>query len=592
MYQHIDPAIGASTHSHGTDIRGNIKIFYTVIIDHGNLVGDGQVNVSHIDSGSAPITEFIRSDGSGGAVWAEPPSGGGGGGTDDQTAAEVTVDTTNFSRNLTAADDSVQDALETIDGFTQYQGAWQQASWPAGVIVTRSGIAYLSLVNNNTEIPTPAAEGWSGLPEGYIYRGEAPVAATVYNYGHIVFSPTTDNYYFFTSTISASVARADIPTHVNFSPVTHKLTNAEATDDLSTVYGAVTGELIAGAVAAHEDVANSAALVYTQNTRNLALTIGRTVGASLSTQVVIPALTQAQAEDDASTVPGLVTGELMAQAVAAGGGGGGGGGGSTDRIVLLDGETYSPGAARNFDFTEDIPARHLLTFEIVGTATGYAIMLSDDLLALTAQSGGPSTSANSYPMYTRNHSNSLPTQNQGNSWLVWREDADSIYFRESRGSGGTLTITATPLGGGSTGGQQAAAGRTLVQRNIITARTPLAEFSFTTDWGLVSGTAPTFTAIPKADFDRIELGFYVNSAFTYPIVLTRAMVTEMGPTPDPLTVGLVDSDTIPGAFLTFRTNATFDSREPVLLSPKYGFMQARSSANRCGVFVAHERQLR
>ena len=261
----------------------------------------------------------------------------------------------------------------------------------------------------------------------------------------------------------------------------------------------------------NEDVANSAALVYTQNTRNLALTIGRTVGASLSTQVVIPALTQAQAEDDASTVPGLVTGELMAQAVAAGGGGGGGGG-STDRIVLLDGETYSPGAARNFDFTEDIPARHLLTFEIVGTATGYAIMLSDDLLALTAQSGGPSTTANSYAMYTRNHTNSLPTQNQGNSWNVWREDADSIYFRESRGSGGTLTITATPLGGGTTGGQQAAAGRTLVQRNIITSRTPLAEFSFTTDWALVSGTAPTYTAIPKADFDRIELGFYVNSA--------------------------------------------------------------------------------
>ena len=79
VYQHIDPAIGASTHSHGTDIRGNIKIFYTLIIDHGNLVGDGKVNVSHIDSGSAPITEFIRSDGSGGAVWAEPPSGGGGG---------------------------------------------------------------------------------------------------------------------------------------------------------------------------------------------------------------------------------------------------------------------------------------------------------------------------------------------------------------------------------------------------------------------------------------------------------------------------------------------------------------------------------
>ena len=156
-----------------------------------------------------------------------------------------------------------------------------------------------------------------------------------------------------------------------------------------------------------------------------------------------------------------------------------------------------------------------------------------------------------------------------------------------------ISVLLTQLGGGSTGGQQAAAGRTLVQRNIITSRTPLAEFSFTTDWGLVSGTAPTYTAIPKADFDRIELGFYVNSAFTYPIVLTRAMVTEMGPTPDPLTAGLVDSDTIPGAFLTFRTaTATFDAREPVLLSPKYGFMQARSAASRCGVFRAHERQRR
>ena len=146
-------------------------------------------------------------------------SGGGGVGTDDQTAAEVTVDTTNFNRNLTAADDTVQGALETIDGFTQYQGAWQQAAWPAGVIVTRSGIAYISLVNNNTEIPTPASTQWSGLPEGFTYRGEAPVLATNYNYGQVVLEPNTDVYYYFTSTISASVARADIATHANFQAI-------------------------------------------------------------------------------------------------------------------------------------------------------------------------------------------------------------------------------------------------------------------------------------------------------------------------------------------------------------------------------------
>ena len=215
VYQHIDPAVGASTHSHDTQIRGNIKIFYTLILDHGQLVGDGNVNAGHIDSESAAVTDFLGSDGAGGAVWKAPPAGGGGG-TDDQTATEVPVDTTNFSRNLTAADATVQDALETIDGFTQYQGAWQQASWPAGVIVTRSGIAYISLVNNNTQIPTPASTQWAGLTEGFTYRGEAPVLATNYNYGHVVKNPDTGAYYYFTSTISASVARADIATHANF----------------------------------------------------------------------------------------------------------------------------------------------------------------------------------------------------------------------------------------------------------------------------------------------------------------------------------------------------------------------------------------
>ena len=154
--------------------------------------------------------------------------GGGGGGTDDQTAAEVTVDTTNFSQNLSSTDDSVQEALETIDSFSQYQGAWQQASWPAGVIVTRSGIAYISLVNSNTQIPTPSSTQWSGLPEGYTYRGDATVAAVNYNYGHIVRDPSTDNYYIYTSTISAEVTRADIPTHASFAPLARDLSRQDA----------------------------------------------------------------------------------------------------------------------------------------------------------------------------------------------------------------------------------------------------------------------------------------------------------------------------------------------------------------------------
>ena len=46
VYQHINPGVGQSTHSHDTEIRGNIKIFYELILDHGNLVGDGNVNAA------------------------------------------------------------------------------------------------------------------------------------------------------------------------------------------------------------------------------------------------------------------------------------------------------------------------------------------------------------------------------------------------------------------------------------------------------------------------------------------------------------------------------------------------------------------
>ena len=278
VYQHIDPAVGASTHSHGTDVRGNFKIFYTLIIPHGSLVGDGNVNAAHIDSESAADGEVLTSDGDGGAAWeaatgtddqtaAEVPvtatgfTGNlsvtdddvqtalgtidgldlGSGGTDDQTAAEVPVDTTDFSQNLTATDDTVQAALETIDGFTPYQGAWQQASWPAGVIVTRSGIAYISLVNANTQIPTPASTQWAGLTEGFTYRGEAPVLATNYNYGHVVLDPDTYIYYFFSSTISASVARADIAGHANFQPFSDLGSGVGGGYGAWTAIGSVTG---------------------------------------------------------------------------------------------------------------------------------------------------------------------------------------------------------------------------------------------------------------------------------------------------------------------------------------------------------------
>ena len=76
VYNHINPAVGASTHSHGSSIRGNIKIFYTLIVDHGQYVGADNVGVDHIDSGDSDNGEVITSDGAGGATWEEPAAGG------------------------------------------------------------------------------------------------------------------------------------------------------------------------------------------------------------------------------------------------------------------------------------------------------------------------------------------------------------------------------------------------------------------------------------------------------------------------------------------------------------------------------------
>ena len=77
IYRHEDPAIGNNTHSHGTSIRGNLRLYYSVTIDHGSLIGSGRVNAAHIDSGSALATQFLRADGSQGALWAVPAGGSG-----------------------------------------------------------------------------------------------------------------------------------------------------------------------------------------------------------------------------------------------------------------------------------------------------------------------------------------------------------------------------------------------------------------------------------------------------------------------------------------------------------------------------------
>ena len=75
---HAFPDVGDTTHDHDADsVRGDIKIYYTVKLDHGDLVGDGNVNAAHIDSESATDGQVLTADGSGGAAWEAAPAGGG-----------------------------------------------------------------------------------------------------------------------------------------------------------------------------------------------------------------------------------------------------------------------------------------------------------------------------------------------------------------------------------------------------------------------------------------------------------------------------------------------------------------------------------
>ena len=84
------PEVGDTTHDHdAASVRGDIKIWFTTKIDHGQIVGDGTVNAAHINSGTSADGEVLTSDGSGGASW-EASSGGGGGGAITQ-ATEATL---------------------------------------------------------------------------------------------------------------------------------------------------------------------------------------------------------------------------------------------------------------------------------------------------------------------------------------------------------------------------------------------------------------------------------------------------------------------------------------------------------------------
>ena len=152
VYQHIDPAIGASTHSHGTDIRGNIKIFYDVIIDHPHLVGDGKINAAHLNSGSAALGDVATAQGDGTVLYQPPAGGDGGGGGVNKTVSQIVTGTapTSVNRADSGLAGLITPSSATKKVLIQIQG---------GVLSTGGGTAddyALALQRGGADILVPA----------------------------------------------------------------------------------------------------------------------------------------------------------------------------------------------------------------------------------------------------------------------------------------------------------------------------------------------------------------------------------------------------------------------------------------------------
>ena len=196
----------------------------------------------------------------------------------------------------------------------------------------------------------------------------------------------------------------------------------------------------------------------------------------------------------------------------------------------------------------------------------------------------PATAAGAYTMSTRNGSNTLPTQNQGNNWLLWREDDDSIYFRDSRGSGGSLTITATPLGGGGSSAQLAGG---LTEQVIVGSRLATTEYGLGTLWtSVVDAISPTIS--PPIDPDNllyISVGLRVDTEEFPELFMSGAGLRRIDHTNDPLPSDAVSSDRIPGAYYSARVPANNEDRI-VEFAPRLSWMEARRQAGRYGLLFA------
>ena len=171
QYTAVDPAVGNSTHAHDTDgnatIHGNIEIYYTRTVNHGHLVGDGNVDLDHLNadvtarllpaspnddqiarydsSASAWVAEDLPAGGDGDITEVSPTAEGGlaGGAVSGPARLRLAFDT-NLPRSASPAYDDAADLIPVYNDDEGHEIALTLAQLKAelaSVTVNPSGVA-------------------------------------------------------------------------------------------------------------------------------------------------------------------------------------------------------------------------------------------------------------------------------------------------------------------------------------------------------------------------------------------------------------------------------------------------------------------
>ena len=151
------------------------------------------------------------------------------------------------------------------------------------------------------------------------------------------------------------------------------------------------------------------------------------------------------------------------------------------------------------------------------------------------------------------------------------------------GENSYISIIRVAVGAGAAA-QSAGSGLLLAEQSLIANKVLLDEYGLSTSWSAVGANDSLyFAGIHQDSVDRIELGFNISSHYQRAVTITGRQLKEIGSHSFPASP--VAATTVEAIYVSGRTIGTTDSREPMLINPKYGFMEERRQAGRFGIIM-------